>query len=100
MAHILNGIINKPVRDALLLHHALSASRKDLLRRELLISRLVRVHWDRRHLARVKAEYEDRYGVSLQAAVLDATKGPLSEFLAGLCISRMPDDVRQVERLP
>ena len=34
LAHILNGVINRPVRDALLLNHALTASKKDHLRRE------------------------------------------------------------------
>jgi hypothetical protein len=96
MAHILNGVINKPVRDAQLLHHALSASRRDPLRRELLISRLVRCHWDRAHFARVKVEFEDRYGCSLPRAISDATKGPLCDFLCELCIARVPDDVRQI----
>jgi hypothetical protein len=98
MAHILNGIINKPVRDAMLLHHALSASRKDPLRRELLISRLVRCHWDSNHLAQVKLEYETRYGGELVHAIEDATKGPLCDFLCELTITRMPDDVRRMGR--
>lgn len=99
MAHVLNGIINKPVRDALLLHHALTASRKDPLRRELLISRLVRCHWDREHFSRVRAEFADRYNASLQQAVAESVKGDTGEFLSELCISRMPDDVRRVERI-
>ncbi|RYO79715.1 hypothetical protein DL766_010476 [Monosporascus sp. MC13-8B] len=55
LAHILNGVINKPVRDALLLHHALTASKSDELCRELLTLRLVCYHWDRGHMAAVKA---------------------------------------------
>src|SRR6202012_3376816 len=120
MAHILNGVINRPARDAILLHHALedlkslrdrresgsgsggelkdtspraSASRlnpfssdaraereekreregeekreKARLREdrkdryELLISRLVRLHWDQSHLRKVKEEYREKYG--------------------------------------
>ncbi|KAK4994025.1 hypothetical protein LTR28_001034, partial [Elasticomyces elasticus] len=56
IAHILNGVINRPARDALLLRHAIddivSHNKDDELRYELLISRLVRLHWDRAHLLR------------------------------------------------
>lgn len=100
LAHILNGVINKPVRDALLLHHALTASKRDGLRRELLTSRLVRFHWDRHHLADVKAAYRERYGKDLQEAVKDATgNSDWGRFCRELCITRMPDDVRRVERV-
>lgn len=100
LAHILNGVINKPVRDALLVHHALTASKRDGLRRELLTSRLVRFHWDRHHLADVKAAYRDRYGKDLQEAVKDATgNSDWGRFCRELCITRMPDDVRRVERV-
>ncbi|KAK3905741.1 hypothetical protein C8A05DRAFT_41371 [Staphylotrichum tortipilum] len=99
LAHILNGIINKPVRDAMLLHHALTASRRDDLRRELLISRLVRYHWDAAHMALVKRSFREQYGRDLQDAVRDATRGEWGEFCVALCIVRMPDDVRRVERV-
>ncbi|KAL8422461.1 hypothetical protein RB596_002966 [Gaeumannomyces avenae] len=100
LAHILNGVINKPVRDALLLHHALTASKRDGLRRELLTSRLVRFHWDRHHLVDVKAAYRERYGKDLQEAVKDATgNSDWGRFCRELCITRMPDDVRRVERV-
>ncbi|KID60353.1 annexin ANXC4, partial [Metarhizium hybridum] len=96
LAHILNGVINRPVRDALLLNHALTASRKDGLRRELLISRLVRFHWDPAHMQAVKRSYRERYGVDLQEAVREGTSGQWGEFCRELCIARMPDDVRRV----
>ncbi|RDA83746.1 hypothetical protein CP532_4996 [Ophiocordyceps camponoti-leonardi (nom. inval.)] len=99
LAHILNGVINRPVRDALLLHHALNASRKDDLRRELLISRLVRFHWDPAHMQAVRRAFRDRYGKDLGDAIRDAVSGPLGRFCAGLCIARVPNDVRRVERL-
>ncbi|KAH6855052.1 hypothetical protein B0I37DRAFT_423127 [Chaetomium sp. MPI-CAGE-AT-0009] len=99
LAHILNGVINKPVRDAMLLHHALTASRRDELRRELLISRLVRYHWDASHMAAVKRSFREQYGRDLQDAVRDATKGEWGEFCVQLCVARMPDDVRRVERV-
>ncbi|KAM4065170.1 annexin domain-containing protein [Hirsutella rhossiliensis] len=98
LAHILNGVINRPVRDALLLHHALSASRKDDLRRELLISRLVRFHWEPAHMQAVKRAFRERYGGDLQDAVREATSGLWGRFCCELCIARMPNDVRRVER--
>lgn len=99
LAHILNGVINKPVRDALLVHHALTASKKDGLRRELLTSRLVRFHWDRLHLSAVKRAYTERYGKDMMEAVRDGTSGEWGQFCQELCISRMPDDVKRVERI-
>ncbi|RFU35048.1 hypothetical protein B7463_g1329, partial [Scytalidium lignicola] len=80
LAHILNGVINKPVRDALLIHHALSLSKSDSLRTELLISRLVRYHWDRPHMEAVKREYRNRYGIEMQQAVAEGTRGDWGHF--------------------
>lgn len=99
LAHILNGVINKPVRDALLLNHALTASKKDGLRRELLISRLVRYHWDRHHMAAVKRAYRERYGQDLSEAIRDGTTGEWGLFCRQLAVTRMPDDVRQFEKV-
>ncbi|KAK0717122.1 hypothetical protein B0T26DRAFT_751223 [Lasiosphaeria miniovina] len=99
LTHILNGVINKPVRDAMLLHHALSASKREELRRELLISRLVRYHWDSTHMVAVKRAFRDQYGRDLQDAVRDATSREWGDFCVALCITRVPDDVRRVERV-
>ncbi|EKD16942.1 uncharacterized protein L3040_006228 [Drepanopeziza brunnea f. sp. 'multigermtubi'] len=98
LAHILNGVINKPVRDALLVHHALTLSRSDAIRTELLISRLVRYHWDRPHLEAVKREYRNRYGVEMQKAVREGTKGEWGLFCEGLCVRRMGDEVKEYGR--
>ena len=88
IAHILNGVINKPARDSLLLHHAIKdiaeKNKDDELRYELLISRLVRLHWDRLHLVRVKSEYKHKYGKHLEEEIEDATRGDFSEFMLGL----------------
>ncbi|KAL7947189.1 Annexin [Trichoderma barbatum] len=97
LAHILNGVINRPVRDALLLQHAITASRKDSLRRELLISRLVRFHWDSFHMQDVKKAYRERYGQDLQDAVREATSGEWGLFCRELCIARMPNEIRRME---
>ncbi|KAF2146292.1 uncharacterized protein K452DRAFT_219871 [Aplosporella prunicola CBS 121167] len=121
-AHILNGVINRPARDAMLLHHALldimethnngssgatprssslfsssaaapplsattappvsSAERQH--RHELLISRLVRLHWDRSHMRRVRVAYREKYGALLEEDVEDATRGDFRAFCLGL----------------
>jgi hypothetical protein len=88
----------------MLLHHALAApskrSRGDELRRELLISRLVRYHWDPAHMALVRRAFREQYGADLQDAVREAAgKGEFGDFCVALCIARTPDDVRRVERV-
>ena len=54
-------------------------------RHELLISRLVRLHWDRMHLVRVKTEYEEKYGRVVEEDIEEATKGDFREFCIALC---------------
>ena len=65
------GAINRPMRDALLLHQALRESRSGRERSELLISRLVRLHWEPRHLEQVKIEYRRRYNERLEEAIAE-----------------------------
>ncbi|KAK2863692.1 hypothetical protein FQN49_004088 [Arthroderma sp. PD_2] len=62
LGHVLNGVRNRPMRDALLVHQAITESGTGRDRAELLISRLVRLHWEPRHLQRVKSEYRRKYG--------------------------------------
>ena len=51
-------------------------------------------------MAAVKAAYRDRYGRDLQESVKDATSNSdWGRFCRELCIARMPDDVRRVERV-
>jgi hypothetical protein len=110
VAHILNGVINRPARDAMLLHHALldlapsasdtkgpspRSSKNDIAkpetkkdRYELLVSRLVRLHWDRLHFMRVKEEYRDKYGHYVEEDIEDYVRGDdFREFLLVLCES-------------
>ena len=83
----------------MLLNHALTASKRDDLRKELLISRLVRYHWDNAHMIQVKKAYRDQYGRDLQEAVKEASRGEWGEFCQALCITRMPDHVKKIERV-
>ncbi|KAI0476131.1 hypothetical protein GGR56DRAFT_456279 [Xylariaceae sp. FL0804] len=113
LAHVLNGVINRPVRDALLLRHALkqattssgenggsgSGKKRDGLRRELLISRLVRLHWDRGHLAAVKRAFREHYGEDLADAVRDGTSGEWGAFCRQLVVTRTPDQVRRFDKV-
>jgi len=60
------------------------ADRKD--RYELLISRLVRLHWERMHLIRVKEDYQEKYGHSLEEDIEYYVKSEnFREFCLGLC---------------
>ncbi|KAJ9625428.1 hypothetical protein H2204_010401 [Knufia peltigerae] len=69
LAHVLNGALNRPMRDALLLHQAISETAPGKERTELLISRLVRMHWEPKHLEKVKSVYRERYGHSVEEAI-------------------------------
>ena len=86
IAHILNGAINRPARDSLLLRHAIQdvGGARDELRHELLISRLVRLHWDRAHLARVKRAYREKYGRTLEQDLEEVTRGDFGRFVGEL----------------
>ncbi|MCJ1376083.1 hypothetical protein MMC20_007321 [Loxospora ochrophaea] len=85
LAHILNGVLNRPVRDALLIHQALAETSKD--RNELLISRLVRFHWEPKHLERVKAEYKRKYTKRMEDDIEDKIGRDkiFGAFCRGLC---------------
>lgn len=60
-------------------------SKEGDLRYELLMSRLIRYHWDRSHMQKVKDEYKTRYRESLEKSVKKATKGEFREFCVRLC---------------
>ena len=66
----------------MLLHQALAETSKD--RTELLISRLVRFHWEPRHLQTIKLEYKRKYGTRLELDMQEGTKGEFGAFCQGL----------------
>ncbi|KAI1610248.1 hypothetical protein EDD36DRAFT_319577 [Exophiala viscosa] len=112
LAHVLNGALNRPMRDALLLHQAISETAPGKERTELLISRLVRLHWEPKHLQRVKSVYKERYRHTVEEAIkrevwalMKTTEGRFcAEFCAALAESSsferrgvamdMPPDLR------
>lgn len=59
------------MRDAMLLHQALRESRTGRERSELLISRLVRLHWEPKHLELVKSEFRKRYRERVEEAIAE-----------------------------
>lgn len=100
LAHILNGALNRPMRDALLLHQAISETAPGKERTELLISRLIRLHWEPKHLEKVKAVYRERYGMSVEEAVKREVwaqmKTPEGRLCAEFCVELVvsSEDVR------
>lgn len=76
-------MLNRPVRDALLLHQALAETSKD--RTDLLISRLVRFHWEPKHLERIKIAYKQKYGSRLENDIEEGTKGDFMQFCVRMC---------------
>ena len=66
----------------MLIHQALAETSKD--RTELLMSRLVRFHWEPKHLQLVKVEYRRKYGVRMELDVADGTKGDFGAFCEAL----------------
>ena len=73
----------------MLLRHAIDdiseKNREVELRYELLMSRLIRLHWDRMHLARVKREYKNKNGSDLERDIKSAARGDFREFCLRLC---------------
>ena len=79
------------MRDAILLHQAIEefaptpsnprtpnpTKEKAPGRAELLISRVVRLHWEPKHLEKVKSEYEKRYRESVTKAMIRDVQGPM-----------------------
>ena len=73
------------MRDALLLHQAIAETAPGKDRIELLISRVVRLHWEPKHMERVKTEYMKRYRVDIRRDMEDQVKGAETvAFLTGM----------------
>lgn len=47
----------------------------------------------------VKREYRVRYHMDMQQAVAEGTRGDWGHFCEMLCVRRMSDEVRRVERI-
>lgn len=82
LLYIMDGALNKPARDAKLLEESMKGlGTKD----NLLITRLVRVHWNRPHFEAVKHAYRQMYGKDLAARVRGETSGDYGRMMVALC---------------
>jgi len=69
---------DKAMRDALLLEDAMAGmGTKD----HLLVSRVVRLHWDRTHMAQVKGAYQHRFRRSLVSKIRGETSGDYERLM-------------------
>ncbi|KAK4134093.1 Annexin [Trichocladium antarcticum] len=74
----LRSAIDKYMHQAQLLEDAMAgAGTKDYL----LVSRVVRFHWDRNHMANVRAAYEKRHNTSLSRRIKGETSGDYERLL-------------------
>lgn len=94
------------MRDAILLHQAIDEfapaptkekTEKTPGRAELLISRVVRLHWEPRHLEKVKREYETRYKESVVKAITRDVVGGMKTEEGKMWSSFAVDLVRSSE---
>lgn len=70
--------VDKAMRDAQLLEDAMAgAGTKD----ELLVSRVVRAHWDRAHMQNVKGAYRHRFHKDLGARIRGETSGDYEKLM-------------------
>ncbi|KAH8432434.1 uncharacterized protein LDX57_010070 [Aspergillus melleus] len=86
LTHILNGAINRPRRDAVLLYQAIREPPTSDYRSDLIISRLVRLHWEPQHLEQVKNEYSRRYQELVEEAIAEQLASPEERDWRDFCI--------------
>ena len=84
--HILNGVLNKPARDAKLLEMSMKGVGT---RDDLLIARLIRIHWDPEHMQAVKEAYKEKYGMTLRERIQGDTSGDYQTFLVAMLSDRI-----------
>ncbi|KAK7722448.1 hypothetical protein SLS64_000985 [Diaporthe eres] len=96
--HVLYGVLNRPTRDAWLLHQALTPSGNDGTQHEVLTSRLVRAHWNGHYLSAVKEAYCEQYGQHLTDDIASGTSGEWGAFCIALAQSNLQWDERPSDR--
>lgn len=78
LLHQLRTGTDKARRDAMLLEDAMAgAGTKD----QLLINRVVRVHWDRNYMQQVKGAYQHVFHKSLTSRIRGETSGDYEKLL-------------------
>lgn len=103
LTHLINGALDRPLRDAKLLNQAINEAEPGKERVDLLISRLVRMHWNPPHLERVKRAYMRRQGMSVETAlkglIADADPGKSTDWMQ-FCLQLAVSSTWHAEREP
>jgi annexin A7/11 len=82
LLHQLRTGTDKAMRDAMLLEDAMAgAGTKD----HLLTNRVVRIHWDRNHMAQVKGAFQHKFRSSLTNRIKGETSGDYEKLLVACC---------------
>ncbi|KAK6518855.1 hypothetical protein TWF281_003546 [Arthrobotrys megalospora] len=84
LLYILDGAVDRVDRDAKLLEDAMVGAGT---RNHLLISRLIRIHWNKQHLAEVKQRYRDLYKQSLVNRIQKEVKGSYRDLMVAVAES-------------
>ncbi|EPS35725.1 hypothetical protein H072_10862 [Dactylellina haptotyla CBS 200.50] len=84
LLYILDGAVDKVERDVKLLEDAMEGAGT---RNQLLISRLVRIHWDKHHLAEVKKRYYEIYRHQLLARIRKEVRGSYRDLMVSIAES-------------
>ncbi|PYH93865.1 Annexin [Aspergillus ellipticus CBS 707.79] len=79
LTYVLDGARSRPMRDAILLYQALHESQDTREKSELLISRLVRLHWMPSHLEVVKRHFYRQYNEQLEDAIAEEVSSSTGE---------------------
>ncbi|RDW79010.1 annexin [Aspergillus mulundensis] len=81
LLHMLRTALDSAMRDAVLLEECMKGmGTKD----EKLVVRVVRVHWDRQHVANVKGAYQHKYKQDLVKRVRGETSGDYQRLLVAM----------------
>ncbi|KZF21665.1 putative annexin [Xylona heveae TC161] len=83
LLHILRGATDRAMRDAVLLEDCMRGLGT---RDDLLVQRVVRVHWDRDHMRQVRGAYKHRYNKELATRIAKETSGDYERALVA-CVS-------------
>ncbi|KAK6524299.1 hypothetical protein TWF694_005952 [Orbilia ellipsospora] len=78
LLYILDGAVDRVERDAKSLEDAMEGAGT---RNHLLISRLIRIHWDKNHLAEVKYKYSQLYKQDLVSRIRKEVRGSYRDLM-------------------
>ena len=77
--------MNRPARDASLLHHALEVAKGKRIS-NFLISRLVRLHWNPKYFEEVKYRYNRKHRIQLEEAIQELHGIEFTDDFGDFCL--------------